>query len=523
MKNTPKPTTLAELFDNSTSRFASLFVSSFVDGANAYTFASFREKTLEISALLSRYGVGAGDRVVILSENRPEWTISMFAATAFGRVMVPVLQDCSANEVTNIIRHSESKAALVSSRQKSKISEECWNSLSLIISIDSWEILKNDETAEEAATKAPSPDDLAAILYTSGTSGNAKGVMLSHRNICHNLVSAPGIYVSTPEHVWLSFLPMAHTYELSLSVLYPFHCGSRVYYLKKAPTPSALMDAFEKVHPNIICSVPLIIEKIYRRVVLPTIRHNKVLSWLHERFPSLVYRIVGLKLKKTFGGRLQAFAIGGAKLDEEVENFLEKSRFPYAIGYGLTETAPLVCATPVGQTRVGTTGTAVKGVEVKVINPDPQTGIGELVVKGPNVMMGYYKDPERTREAFTEDGWFRTKDLAFIDKDGVVSIKGRLGNMILSSSGENVYPEEIEMVINGYDGVEESLVKGITGKLVALVKLNDGLVGTEQMAADIVSYVNASVSKSSHIAAVEFVAEPFEKTATRKIRRFKYQ
>lgn len=534
MENTKTQSTLRELLDSSCQRYPSNVVSSFVDGSHAFTFADFHKKVGVISEELSRNGIGATERVLILSENCPQWSVAMFAATAYGRVMVPVLPDCSANEITNIIKHSQARAAFVSARQMGKISQELMDSMDVVYDMESLTAMKTTPKTERAATAVPSAGDLAAILYTSGTSGNAKGVMLSHGNLMHNLVCAPDVYRATEQDIWLSFLPMAHTYEFSLGLLYPFSSGARVYYLDKAPTPSVLIKAFNTVHPTLICSVPLIIEKIYRKSVLATIGRSRSVSFLYRVFPTLVCRIIGKTLLRTFGGNLKVFAIGGAKLDSEVETFLSRARFPYAIGYGLTETAPLVCAAPVGKTKVGSTGHALTGVQIRLEDINPETDLGEICVKGPNVMMGYYKDPERTAEAFTADGWFRTKDLACMDQSGRVFITGRLGNMILGASGENIYPEEIEMVINGIDDVEESIVKSVNGRLVALIKMSDSVLNWadegkeefsrhhEMLKASILRKVNKAVNKSSQIASIEFVKENFEKTATRKIRRFKY-
>lgn len=527
------PNTLAELLDHSVRTYADRVAMSFVNGGCEYTYENFGRGTDCLSDLMAEHGIAGGDKVLILSENMPNWSVAFFAVAANGRVAVPVLPDCSANEVNNIIRHSEACAAFVSPKQLGKISQQGLDQLRLIVDISTLEVIRSaaSEALSDETSLAPSPDSLAAILYTSGTSGNAKGVMLSHRNLCHNLVIAPEVHKATPDDIWLSFLPMAHTYELSLALLYPVYSGSRVYYLEKAPTPSVIINAIKMVKPTLICSVPLIIEKIYRRSVLPKIRDNAFMSLLFRVAPGLGHRIVGKRLMHTFGGKLKVFAIGGAKLDKEVEAFLHRAHFPYAIGYGLTETAPLVCAAAVGKTKVGSTGWVLPGEEIKLLDADPQTGYGELCVKGPNVMMGYYKDEKRTREAFTEDGWFRTKDLAGIDGEGRVSIVGRIGNMIVGASGENIYPEEIEMVINGIDGVEESIVKSENGRLVALVKMVDEVLrkkaahllqADEDFKNAMLKSINSQINKASQLCALRFVEEAFEKTATRKIRRFKY-
>ena len=284
-----------------------------------------------------------------------------------------------------------------------------------------------------------------------------------------------------------------------------------------------------------MCSVPLIIEKVYKTSIVPTIKKSRVLSWMQEHTPRLLYRIVGTRLYKSFGGKLKFFGVGGAKLDSTVEEFLLKAKFPYAIGYGLTETAPLITNACVGKTVVGSCGVPAYNVEVKLENVNPETGEGEIVVRGDNVMLGYYKDPERTKEVLTYDGWFRTHDLATKDSKGRYYIKGRLGNMIIGASGENIYPEEIEEVINGVDGVNESLVLERDGKLVALIKFDDNIINWDQASEDkffenlqarkeaIMEYVNKHVAKQSKVNDVEVMKDPFEKTATNKIRRFKYK
>jgi long-chain acyl-CoA synthetase len=282
-------------------------------------------------------------------------------------------------------------------------------------------------------------------------------------------------------------------------------------------------------------SVPLVMEKIYRSSIVPTIEKSRFLSRLKKTFPSLLYWLVGMRLKKTFGGRMRFFGIGGAKLDVEVETFLKKAGFPYAIGYGLTETAPLITNACVGKTVVGSIGVPAYNVEVKLQNVNPETGEGEIIAKGDNVMLGYYRDPERTRAALTDDGWFRTNDLACVDSKGRYYIKGRLGNMIVGPSGENIYPEEIEQVINDIRGVEESLVIERDGKLVALVKFDEEFVDWNTLEKEeqfyeklearkkaVMDYVNKRVSKQSKIGEVNAMKESFEKTATQKIRRFKY-
>lgn len=530
-------TTLAKLFDYSTTAFEKRTAFTYVDESQKYTYSEFRAKSVEIAHIFARYGLNAGDRIAILSQNMPNWTVSLFSIVAFGRVAVPILPDSSENEISNILKHSECKAIFISKRMLPKLSDEVKNSLTLVFDIETFELIHKDNASFtcDGWGKEPSPDDLAMIIYTSGTSGKAKGVMLSHRNFCHNTVEAYHAQKAGKRDRWLSILPMSHTYEMSLSVLYPIYVGACVYYIKKLPTPSVLIEAMKKVRPTIMCSVPLIIEKIYKTSVVPTIEKSKLMSWMKEKMPSLLYFLVGMLLYKTFGGKLKFFGIGGSKLDPVVEDFLQKARFPYAIGYGLTETAPLITNACVGKTVVGSIGVPAYKVQVKLQNVNPETGEGEIIAKGDNVMLGYYKDPERTKSVLTDDGWFRTHDLACVDSKGRYYIKGRLSNMILGPSGENIYPEEIEQVINHFDGVNESLVMERDGKLVALVRFDDNVLNWNQEKEDkffemlqakkkaVLDYVNKHVGKSSKVNSVEIVKQDFEKTATHKIRRFKYK
>ena len=529
--------TLGKLYEYSTAMYERNTMSIMLDSDMCYTYGEFRKKCDEISARLSRYGIGAGDRVAILSQNMPNWTVAMFSLVPFGRVSVPILPDSSENEVTNILNHSGSKAIFISRRMLPKLSRECMDKMVLVIDIEDFSLIKKDDSSFtcDGRVRQPQPDDLATIIYTSGTTGNAKGVMLSHRNLCANIIASLHAQKCGEKDVWLSILPMAHTYELSIGVLYPIFCGACVYYIQKPPTPSILTKALKETRPTIMLSVPLIIEKIFRNSIVPTIRRSRVLRWMQRKMPWMLYRIIGIKLRSTFGGRLKFFGIGGSKLDTHVEEFLKKAKFPYAIGYGLTETAPLICNAGVKYTKPGSTGVAAYGVSVKLINVNPETGEGEIVAKGDNVMLGYYKDPERTRSVFTDDGWFRTNDLATVDDKGRYYIKGRLNNMILGPSGENIYPEEIENVINNMEDVSESLVMERDGRLVALVQLNDNIIDWNQEGEDqffeklearkqaILNYVNKHVNKFSKIKEVEVMKEPFEKTATQKIRRFKYK
>ena len=530
--------TLADVLDYSASVNRNRIVSDYVDGGCQYTFQQFRDKCLQLSGTLSTFGINADDKVAILSENMPNWAIAFFAITASGRIAVPMLPELSPNEVENILSHSDAKAIFVSQKQLPKISQETLSKLHMVIDISTLEFIKaeDDRYTCDGRGKVPEPIDIAAIIYTSGTTGNAKGVMLSHRNFCHNILTAWHAHkVHRRKDVFLSILPLAHTYEMSIGMLYPFSTGCPVYYIQKPPTPTILSQALLKIRPTTILSVPLIIEKVIRGKIFPTIASSKYLRYLKKHFPRILYFLVGKKVKQQFGGRVRFFGVGGSKLDKEVEQFLRNIKFPYAIGYGLTETAPLICDAGPKRTHLGTTGTASFEVNVRLADVNPETGQGELQVKGPNVMLGYYKDYARTKAVFTDDGWMRTGDIATVDKKGRYSILGRSGSVIIGASGENIYPEEIESVINNIQDVNESLVISRSGQLVALVQFNEGAVdwnlegqekfleNIEKRKKEVMEFVNSKVSHFLKIKDVEVMKEPFSKTATHKIRRFLYQ
>lgn len=534
--------TLTAIFENTVAKWPDRKMGEFINGDQSYTYATFGAKTREVAGILASHGVASGAKVAILSENMPHWTISFFAACAFRRVAVPILPGSTAFEVENIVNHSETEAIIVSKKQQSKISDDLLKRMRIVLNIEDFstvyervpvsgngERMKGCDTT--TATGDINGDSLATIIYTSGTSGNAKGVMLSHGNLYHSVLEAKYAQPAGCRDRWLSILPMAHAYEMAFGMLYPVYAGGSVHYLREMPTPSVLLPAMKKVHPTIICSVPLVAEKIHK-AIMRKIDENAKLKWMQTHTPWLMYRLVGATLRKQTGGKVRFFGIGGAKLNPEVEEFLKKAHFNYAIGYGTTETAPLITNACVGRTKVGSIGVPAYGVEVDLDNVNPKTGIGEIIARGRNVMLGYFKDLERTASVLTPDGWYHTGDLASRDRRGRYYIKGRLGNMILGPSGENIYPEEIEQVINTFPKVLESLVIKRGKQLVALVELEDTINARlneaindriNELAESIRNFVNQRVGVQSQIAYVQLMTEPFKKTATLKIRRYLYQ
>lgn len=529
--------TLADVLEYSSTRYAGRTAFRYIGENQSYTYAAFKECARRQARLLSNFGIGAGDKVAILSQNMPNWPVAFFAVTAFGRIAVPMLTELSGNEISNILTHSDTKALYVSRRLYTKVPEEILSRMHVVIATDDLSILRFNDTAYtcDGGAAVPLPDDLACIIYTSGTTGAAKGVMLTHKNFCANIYASWVAAHAYRTDVFLSILPLAHTYEMSVGMLYPFSVGALVNYLHRPPTPSILIPAFKEIRPTMMLSVPLVIEKIYKSSIVPTIQKSRFLSHLQKFAPNVLCRLVGMRLRKTFGGRIRFFGVGGAKLDPEVERFLGKAKFPYAIGYGLTETAPLICNASPGRTHTGSTGIAAAGVQIRLENVNPETGEGEIVAKGDNVMMGYYKDFDRTRQVLSDDGWFRTGDLASVDKKGRYYIKGRMGSVIIGPDGENIYPEEIENVINNINDISESLVVKRNGRLVALVHFNDNVLDwnyenedrfiedMERRKKEILDFVNTHVNRNSQIGEVEVEKKPFAKTATMKIKRFLYK
>lgn len=535
--------TFPALFDETVKKYGNADFLSFV-GEKAMTYHDVNEEIVRLKALLTLHGVEKGDRIALLGANMPNWGISYLAVTFLGAVVVPLLPDFHENEIENILKHSGSKGIIVSDKLHSKIRHLDCQGISLCIRIEDFSVIKSATTVANATVPGHDmveEDDLAAIIYTSGTTGKSKGVMLTHRNISSNAIAGKKVQPVTPADRMLSILPLSHTYENTLGLILPMLGGASVHYLRQAPSPAVLLPAMQLVKPTVMLSVPLILEKIFRMKVYPKLTATPVMRTLYKVsfIRKLLHRAAGKKLMKSFGGELVFFGIGGAKLDRTVEKFLIDARFPYAIGYGLTETSPLLAGVNASNTRLQSTGPAVEGVEIKIHEPDPVTGQGEIWARGPNIMKGYYNEPELTAEVMTPDGWLRTGDLGSFDPDGYLYIRGRMKNMIVNASGENIYPEEIESLINNFRFVLESLVVEQKGRLVALVHFNKEEIEAryqnlkdeltdhvehrlEELRNELHAYVNARVNKFSQLKAVVVHAEPFEKTATQKIKRFIY-
>ena len=420
--------TLYELVRNSVEKFASKVAFSMFEGDDV-TYAEVGRRIEKVQEILTGAGLRAGDKVALLSSNMPNWGVCYFAVTSAGMVAVPILPDFSGEELDMIIAHSEAKALLVSDRLFTKLSKQTIERLNVVVRTKNLGVIAQ-RVRGEGTMAVPKPDDLAVIIYTSGTTSKPKGVMLTHAALCAQVGISSGIFPVLPDDVFLSVLPLSHTYECSIGMIYPFSMGARVVYLDRPPTASALMPALRAVRPSVMLIVPLIIEKIYRHQVLAKFNSNGFWRTLYKVgfLRRYLHRVAGKKLLKLFGGRLRFLGIGGAKLDGGAEKFLLEAKVPYAIGYGLTETAPLLAGAAPSQVRLGSTGPQAPGVQLRLEHINPDTRQGEVVALTPSVMLGYFKNPEATKEVFTDDGWFRTGDLGEFDKDGWLYIKeGGLG------------------------------------------------------------------------------------------------
>jgi len=519
----------------------------------------WHERILAIAALLRRLGVKPGDRVALLGENSHNWGTVYLAVVRLGASTVPIFPDLPEADVHHILGEMQCDFIFLTQRQIEKI-YDFKQRLKHVVTFDDYRddtglialrtfsdflaeaLAEFGEQARDETLEFPKvdADELAAILYTSGTSGFSKAVMLSHANLCANAYSASGVMHIAPGWVFLSVLPISHTYEFTVGFLLPILKGCRIAYAGKTPTPAILQKICEREQPHVMLVVPLIIEKIYKKRVAPAVEKSTFLTFFCRFSVSrkMIYRKIGAKLLAFFGNRLQVMGIGGAALNPEVETFLRDSGFPFIVGYGLTEAAPLLAGGPHGDPSVnpGSTGKPVPNVAIRINDPHPETGVGEVQAQGHNVMRGYYNDPEATRETFTEDGWLRTGDLGLIDAVGNLHIKGRSKSVIVLSNGENVYPEAIEHNINSYPFVVESLVVENRGLLEAWVYPDYEFVDSKTagqsrtqrhqyisgLFEEMRTALNNQLSTSSRLSRVLERREPFVKTATHKIKRYLY-
>ncbi len=520
------------------------------------TFEGLAKHIARFHILFEKSGIKAGDKIAICAKNTNRWAVSFLSVTTYGTVIVPILSDFLPESVNSLVDHSDSVLLFTDKEIWGKLSVEKMPSLKAAINVDDFSLLYSSDKnftnifadldecfnitypngfgKEDVKFKVDDGNlnDLAIINYTSGTTSAPKGVMLSYKNVSASVEFAHAHIPCTPGQTIVSMLPMAHIYGLVFEFLYPLSGGVCVYYLGKSPAPSLLLKAMKSVKPYLVLTVPLVMEKIYKSSVKPALSKPAVKFLTHiPGVNKLIYKKVRETLDTAFGGNVQQYIMGGAALNPEVETCFRKIGLHYTVGYGMTEAAPLLAYENWSKYAFGSCGKKVDCAVIRIDSEDQNKIAGEIQAKGDNVCLGYYKNEEATAAAFTDDGFLRTGDLGTIDKAGNIYIRGRSKNMILSSSGQNIYPEEIEAVINSQPYVSESVVVDRGSKLVALVYLDQDSIkkaGLDSEAvSDIPENLKVSVNKQmpgySKLTKVEIVLEPFAKTPKMSIKRFMYK
>ena len=513
----------------------------------------YREVAQTIMSLQLFYqimGLQKGDKVAVLGRNSANWGVTFLSVVSSGMVIVPVLPDFNKNDTNHIINHSESKIVIGAKSLLDKVELEALPNVLAILVVEDFSLHKaKDENVHYKikdsfqyyeqnplkktgfAFQELEPKETCIISYTSGTSGFTKGVMIPERSLVSNIVYAHEHMPLKSGNKIVSFLPMAHVYGLLFEFLFPLSVGCHITFLSKMPTPAMITKVFGEVKPHLVLSVPLIIEKIYKKRLLPTLQKPAIKILLAiPGISNILLKKIKAKLVETFGGRFFEIVIGGAPLSADVEKFFKRIKFPFSIGYGMTECGPLISYEAWDKTMPTSAGKLVDRMEVRIDSKDPYNIVGEIQVKGENVMLGYYKNEVATREAFTEDGWLKTGDLGIIDKNNFIYIRGRSKNMILGASGQNIYPEEIEAKVTNLPFVAECVVTEREGKLVAMVYPDLEALKTENIADDAIPQimeenrkkVNGELPKYEQISKIELVKEEFEKTPKKNIKRFKY-
>jgi long-chain acyl-CoA synthetase len=542
-------TTLSKLYTTTFEKNWKNTVFSDFDGGD-FTFSEAAGIIKSLHLYYQVSGIRKGDKIAVLGRNSARWGSIFLSAITSGAVIVPVLPDFSVKDTNHILNHSESKVVFVSRTLVDKIDPSLSEHLQSIIILEDFSIHQSsDESAAFKIADAfeyyrknqlqPSElnffewgsEDCCVISYTSGTSGFTKGVMIPERSLVSNIVYAQEHMPLQAGHKIVSFLPMAHVYGLLFEFLFPVSLGCHIFFLAKMPTPQVITQAFGKIQPNLILSVPLIIEKIYKKRILPTIEKPVMRVLLNiPVISSVILKKVRAKLVETFGGRFFEIVIGGAPLSADVEKFFRRIKFPFSIGYGMTECGPLISYEAWDKTMPQSAGRLVDRMEVRIESEDPFNVVGEIQVKGENVMLGYFKNDQATSEAFTEDGWLKTGDLGVIDANNFIYIRGRSKNMILGSSGQNIYPEEIEAKLANMPYVAECVVVDRNKKLVALVYPDKEAMKADNMEesqllhamADNMKKLNHELPRYENISEIKLVEEEFEKTPKKNIKRFKY-
>ena len=512
------------------------------------SFRDIAESMLIFHEVFRKCGISKGDKLAVCGKNSVNWAKCYLAVVTYGAVIVPILPDFSGDDITNIINHSESKIFFADESIWSGIDIKKMKDLEVGGNLDDFHIfmtkgkITDSVIAEsrgviaeryreglkpEDVSFAEIPNsDLAGILYTSGTTGYSKGVMLSHNSLMANVDYAQKSIELAAGNSVLSFLPLAHCFGCAFDFLFPFATGCHITFLPRI-TPQLILKGMAEVRPHLILSVPLLIEKIYFKQLKP------ILNKGYAKIPGikqLLQKIIAGKLNKTFGGRFIEIIIGAAAFNPEVEAFLTKIGFRFTVGYGMTECGPLISYMPWDVYKSGSAGKIIFHLEAKLHDPDPETGQGELCVRGEDVMLGYYKNEQATKDAIDSEGWLHTGDMVTLDEDEVVTIKGRCKNMLLGAAGQNIYPEELEARLNNHDIVADSLVIDRGGNVTALIFAEEDYVknnslteeGTKEEIEKAVKSVNRELPAYAKIISTEIRKEAFDKTPTSKIKRYLY-
>ena len=520
-----------------------------------YQYKDVARKIEKLHIILEESGVKPGDKIAICGRNMSHWGVTFLATVTYGAVIVPILHEFKPDQVHNIVNHSEAKLLFVGDVVWEGLDESAMPNLEGVILVNDFSLLVSrtekltyarEHLNELFGKKFPknfrkehinyykdSPDELLVLNYTSGTTSFSKGVMIPARALWSNMMFAFSALTMKSGDRLVSMLPMAHMYGLAFEFLYQFCAGVQVFFLTRMPSPKIILQAFADVKPSLVIAVPLIIEKIIKKNVLPKLETPTMKFLMHVPLVSdKIREKVREQLMSAFGGEFYEIVVGGAAFNQEIEAFMRSIDFPYTVGYGMTECAPLICYEDWKKFKAGSCGKAVANMEVKVLSADPANIPGEIICRGDNVMLGYYKNEEATREVIDADGWMHTGDLGVIDENGYVTIKGRSKNMLLGPSGQNIYPEEIEDKLNNMPYVNESIViQALDGKLAALIYPDFELAFAngmsekqveEQMEANRVA-VNAQIAAYEQIARVKIYHEEFEKTPKKSIKRFLYQ
>lgn len=500
-------------------------------------------------------GIKQGDKIAVCGRNSSHWGVTFLTALTYGAVIVPILHEFKADNIHNIVNHSEARLLLVGDMVWENLNENAMPLLEGVILMNDYTLLVSrsnkldyarDHLNELFGKKFPRnfrrehvnyrrdmPEELAVINYTSGTTSYSKGVMIPYRALWSNTQFAYNALKMGPGDKLVSMLPMAHMYGLAFEFIYEFCAGCHIYFLTRTPSPKIIFQAFAEVKPNLVVGVPLIIEKIIKKNVLPKLETPAMKILL--KVPIINDKIkatVREQMINAFGGNFYEIVVGGAAFNQEIEQFLKSIDFPYTVGYGMTECAPIICYEDWKEFKAGSCGKAAPRMEVKILSPDPENIVGEIVCKGPNVMLGYYKNPEATAEVIDKDGWLHTGDLGIMDAEGNITIKGRSKNMLLGASGQNIYPEEIEDKLNNMPFVAESIIiQQADSRLAALVYPDFDEAFAHGMDNDAIAQsmeenrlnLNAELPAYSQIARVKIYPEEFEKTPKKSIKRFLYQ